>query len=57
MRIGVDVHWGAEGVLEGEIAVENALPVSFHGVLQFLGLVETSLGPPPADPAPASHES
>ncbi len=57
MHIEVDVHWGADGVLEGAITVEDSSPMPFHGVLQLLGLVETSLGPPSADLTSDDDES
>lgn len=47
MHFGADVRWGSEGTLEGDVAVEGWPPMTFHGVIELVGLLETLLGPPP----------
>lgn len=46
MRFELEVHWGEDGVLVGEIAAPGESAVPFHGIVHLIGLLEGPLGPP-----------
>jgi hypothetical protein len=46
LRFEIEVHWNPDGLLEGEVQpVGAAAAISFWGIAELVGLLQTELGP------------